>query len=235
MVHDCFIWSVQFVPLLPVHIRHPHLLPIVDIFEILAVVARIFQQMSMAEGIVRGRSRGFEWPYHLVLILFKLFRVPRWLTFLCPVLLMSHSVAFTKLHLFFAFTVVRIFREAWVRINCDHWILARIAAMQHLYHLFIPQFISTIVTIDLQLIGLVLIVMLEYVAGTEVARCLLVLYSYHLDSRCIWELWHVLDIFFNFSRQLLITLIPKVVLIVDDYAKSLRVRGPLDQSSQGMK
>ena len=60
--------------------------------------------------------------------------------------------------------------------------------MQHLYQLFIPLFISTIVTIDLQLIGLVIVVTLEYVAGMEVARCLLVLHSYHLDSRCIREL-----------------------------------------------
>ena len=50
--HDSFVWSIQSVPFLPVHIRHPHLLPLVDIFEILTVMPRVFQQVTIAEDVV---------------------------------------------------------------------------------------------------------------------------------------------------------------------------------------
>ena len=67
--HGSFVGSIQSVPFLPVVVRHPHLLPLIDIFEILTVMARVFQQVTVAEDVVIRCNWGFERPFHLVIIL----------------------------------------------------------------------------------------------------------------------------------------------------------------------
>ena len=81
MIHGSFVRSIQPVPFLPVHIRHPHLLPLINIFEILTFMPCIFQQVSIAKCVVRRRNWGFKRPGHPVLILLYLSIEPSRLAF----------------------------------------------------------------------------------------------------------------------------------------------------------
>ena len=232
MIHGSFVWSIQFVPFLPVHICHPHLLPLVDIFEILAFMACIFQQVSIAECVVRRCNWGFKRPGHPVLILVYFLKEPSRLALFWPVLIVRHSIHIAELELLIALAIEFVYVSTRVCIDCDHGIFTCITTVQHLNHLCIPFCLCNVAAYDLKLISLILVVALQHMAGVEIACSLLVRYFFHIDRRCIWELFmHGFDVFLEFSHQLLIFLIPKVVLIVDDYAKTFWVDSLLDYRS----
>ena len=108
---------------------------------------------------------------------------------------MRHSIHITKLELLIALAIEFVYVCTRVCIDCDHGIFTRIAAVQHLHHLCIPFCLCYVAALDLKLIGLILVVTLEHMAGMVIACSLLVRHFFHEDRRCIWELSDGFDVF----------------------------------------
>ena len=90
------------------------------------------------------------------------------------------------------------------------------------------------VTVELQLVGLAVIVLLDHVSGVINIFGVLVPHVLQDNSWRVMCLRHFGKIPIQVGIQLLVPLVPDVVLVVSDYAKSPGVSGFIYQRSYGL-
>ena len=118
---------------------------------------------------------------------------------------------------------------AWVcyvkalSISCDHRHFSCICAVEHVDQCGIPVFCTSMMTIELQLVSLIVVMSLDHMSGEVHIFCVLMPYVLHQYSWRFRQLCCFGNKLIQVSVQLLVPFFPEVVLVVDDYSKSSRV------------
>ena len=125
---------------------------------------------------------------------------------------LSITIAISKVRLTVAFTV-----------RCEHGILTCITTVKHLDTLGVPIFHKTMVTVKLHLVSLSFVVPLIHISSMVNILGLLIPNIFHEDRGWVRSLFHFVNILNEVFIKLHVPFVPKVLLIIDNYAKSLGV------------
>ena len=100
--------------------------------------------------------------------------------------------------------------------------------MEHLQKLGVPGLVGAEVAIELQLVGLTVVVLLDSVSGMVAVLGIQVGDMHHDDRRRVRPFLQLIDVGLHIFRQLLVLLVIEIVLVKDDDAKFVGVSGKFD-------
>ena len=95
--------------------------------------------------------------------------------------------------------------------------------MKHLDTFGVPVFHETMMTVKLHLICLTIVMPLVHISSIVNILCILVPGIFYEDRGCVWWFLHFTNIFNKFIFKLFVPIVPEVHLIIDNYAKALRM------------
>ena len=179
--------GIKCVSCFPGHVGLKGLFPAEGVIN-LPGVAGILDIVSVAKGAVRREGRRLPRLDHFVPVAIKLANTMDWhaiSTWLIPDLIVAHCSDWSNVKCKFTIAICGVSHsEAW-RISCDHRHLTSIAAVEHSDQRGVPVCGKSVVTIELQLVCLVVVVLLNHVSGVVNVSGVLMPHVLHHKGRWV--------------------------------------------------
>ena len=125
--------------------------------------------------------------------------------------------------------MLSLFHNFFVKVSrrecCEHRLLSGLTLMEHHNILNVPVFQKRGVTIYLQLVSLTIVMSLVHLSGMVYILGIFMPYIFNKDSRFVWLLRYFIDKIFEVFCLFIVCFVIEIILIKDDNAKSLRIRG----------
>lgn len=141
--------------------------------------------MSVAEAKVSRGKHGLERPYKLICVPLKCATRPGWHSIGIPSILLK-LLGWSINEIGVTVAILGVFAYVGSAIASDHRILSCIAAMKHFYQSHVPVSKEAMMAVELQLVGLVVVMFLKPVACVVAVLSLLVGNFLHDKSRWVW-------------------------------------------------
>ena len=190
MPHDLFIHAVKCVSCFPGQVALVGLFPAEDIIKG-SWVARIQDIMSVTESCMARKGWWFKRPNQFVWIVIDYTTTMERhsiMILMMIVMISDHIPAnyteWRNLQLKVTIGITRVFHLVVLHIAWDNRHFTCITAVDHFYKRGVPVFRESMVTIELQLVSLVIVVTLDHLSG--VVNIFGVLMPYIFQDNCRW-------------------------------------------------
>ena len=119
----------------------------------------------MTEIKVRAINSCFEWPRNLKMIIINCSRTRSMHFCVRSKFQPSDRWGWADWKFFctFTFDYIKLFKVMW--IDSEYWVFASVTAVELFYQIDIPVFLETMMTVELQLVGLPVVVTLNHRSG----------------------------------------------------------------------
>ena len=101
--------------------------------------------------------------------------------------------------------------------------------MKHFDESGVPAFVRSMVTIKLELVGLIFVVALNHQSGVVNIFCVMMRYVLNDNARRVWQLCSFDEIIIQVTITLFVILVQKVLLVENNYVKTSRISGLIDK------
>ena len=213
------IWGVKFISSLPSQVSLIGFLPVEDVIK-LGRVGNVLDEMSVTKVRAAGETCCFKRPYKVNIVKIQLSTTYDWHFSVSSELVPAHCEDWIFQQFKLTIAVLRVFHTETIRIACNHRILTSITAMEHTDKHYVPVFRHSMVTIDLQLVGLIFIVTLDHVPSMVNIFRVSMPYVFYDNIWWVRQPRCFIDISKKVSIQLRVPICPVVLLVVDNYPKS---------------
>ena len=232
-MYENLVHRVKLVSRFPSQVSLIWFFPVKDIIKGFRI-ASIQNEMTVTENSTPSKYCCFKRPFKHQSIIIYWTTNYYWLEIIWSEIQPSHNRKPMICQRNATVVILRVIQfEAW-RISWQYRVLTCITAVKHFDESGVPAFARSMVTIKLELVGLIFVVALNHLSSVVNIFCVLMPYVLYDDARRVWQLCSFDKIIIQVTIMVFVILMQKVLLVENNYVKTSRISGLIDKWSNSV-